>query len=868
MVLAMCASSALGQGYLVDGPKPVVYAPLPTTATRLMVLSFSGATVVLPFTFSYFGKPVTTVGVSIYGYLAIADGSAGESTNTEIPQLVVGSLPATFIAPWWDELAEGGTYRYLVSGAAPLRNIAFEWYTSQGTFQVQLYESTGQIRFVYGPTPPFNSNSASVGIQRQFGVGVVGAVCTPGCAGTDWVALANRSIDFYTPSDLQVTRTSVDDTGYAGVSYRASATIRNAGGHSAKNVTVRFYLSSDAEFSPATDAPLGDAFGASVDALSEQTVTSTVLTIPSGASPGSYFVFAQVDPANEIVETDDSNNVGSPLPMTVGSPRGDLVVATLVPPATARPGEVLSVSRTLRNAGNAAVGAFKYSWFLSDNAAVSVSDLALNVGRVASLEAKQNDTAVDQVALPSDVTPGQYWLGVCVNYDSAASMSGFGVDEISYLNDCFTPAQVTVIATESVTVLTTALDGATQFGTYGAQLQAAGGDGTYLWAVSGGSLPPGLTLSMSGELSGLAAVTGSFAFDITVASAGLTATSHLILTVGSGQLPLAIVDQTLPSAQFGRPYHATLIGVGGRAPYLWSVETAPLGLAVSANGVLEGRATERGSHALALTVRDAAGASAMRTLTLPVVSPSTLSIATNALPSAVLNRDFIQELSAVGGKAPYQWALTRFQQLPENPTGVRGPALGGFPPKFGLALENRGTGGSFLRGSPGSAGLFSLTFTVTDTAATSDTVTVLLLVTYAEGLAITTTVLPDAFVNQPYQVKLSHSGNRATVVAFTTPCVEQAAQPDEPQTCAPVDASQKLPEGLTLSADGTISGRPVGVSGTYAFLVKVADATGREDARGLSIRVQPDFAKTSSGCSVTEGTAWLALALVGLRRRR
>lgn len=872
LVLALgTTTSAFGQGYLVDGPKPVVYAPLPTTATKLMVLSFSGATVVLPFTFSFFGQPVTSVGVSIYGYLTIADGSAGESTNTEIPQVVIGSVPPTFIAPWWDELAEGGTYRYLLSGVAPLRNIAFEWSTSKGTFQVQLFESTGQIRFVYGPTPPLNSNSASVGIQRQAGIGVVGATCTPACAGVDWVSLANRSIDFYKPGDLRVSRTSVDDTGYAGVSYRASATVRNAGGHASSNVTVRFYLSGDAVFSPATDAPLGDAVIASLDALTEQTVTSSALTVPVGTVAGSYFVFAEADPANAIVETDESNNVGLPAAMTVGAPRGDLLVAAFVPPGAARPGEMLSLSRSLRNAGNAAVGSFSYSWFLSDNAAVSVSDRALGVGTVTSLAAQQNDTATDVVPLPADAKPGQYWLGLCVNYDAASSSAGFGVPEISYLNNCFTPVQVTVVSTGAVAVLTTTLESANQFGTYGAQLEATGGDGAYTWALSAGVLPAGLQLSSEGSLAGIAASPGSFAFDVTVTSAGATATQHLTLVVANGTLPIAIVDQVLPSAQFGRPYRASLVAVGGRAPYAWSVESAPAGLALASNGALEGRAADSaGSHVLAVTVRDSAGNSATRALMIQVVNPSSLSIATNALPTAVLNRDFVQELSAVGGKAPYQWSLVRFQQLPENPTQVRGPVLAGFPPKFGLSIENGGGAGSFLRGTPGLAGLYSMTFNVTDTGGTTDSVTLLFLVTYAEALAITTSVLPDAFVNQPYLVKLSHSGDRLAVVTFSTACIEQATRPDEPQTCAPVDANQKLPEGLTLADDGTISGRPMSTTGSYAFLVKVSDAAGREDTRGLSIRLQPDFSKAPSGCTVADGSGWLAAAalLLSLRRRR
>ncbi len=79
--------------------------------------------------------------------------------------------------------------------------------------------------------------------------------------------------------------------------------------------------------------------------------------------------------------------------------------------------------------------------------------------------------------------------------------------------------------------------------------------------------------------------------------------------------------------------------------------------------------------------------------------------------------------------------------------------------------------------------------------------------------------------------------------------------------------------GLVRS-DGSILGIPNAEPGTYTFLVKVADEGGRQDVRGLSIRLQPDFAasQSSGGCSSAAGLSSAALGVLAglflMRRRR
>jgi hypothetical protein len=298
---------------------------------------------------------------------------------------------------------------------------------------------------------------------------------------------------------------------------------------------------------------------------------------------------------------------------------------------------------------------------------------------------------------------------------------------------------------------------------------------------------------------------------------------------------------------------------------------SPDGLALSGDGFIEGRATESGDKTFEVEVTDSAGAKVARELKVRVVNPTTLSIGTTALVRGALRQSYLQRLVVVGGRAPYQWTVTRFQQLPQNPTEAPGAAQMGLPENFGLAIQD-GVNEDFLAGTPKQAGLFSLTLKVVDGAGTEDSVSLTLLVAYVEGLAITTTVLPDAFVNQSYAVKLSHNGGRDAMVSFSLPCIRQATRPDQ-FDCVTTDATQTLPIGLALGPDGSIIGIPNAEPGTYSFLVKVADDAGRQDVRGLSIRLRPDFAASSQsgGCASTSGLSALGFAIAGLflaRRRR
>lgn len=90
------------------------------------------------------------------------------------------------------------------------------------------------------------------------------------------------------------------------------------------------------------------------------------------------------------------------------------------------------------------------------------------------------------------------------------------------------------LANAQIRIDTTSLPAATEGTYYNVQLQASGGGGAYSWAVGAGALPDGITLGASnGLLSGTAVVPGVFPVTITVTGAGpsTAASRDFVLTV-------------------------------------------------------------------------------------------------------------------------------------------------------------------------------------------------------------------------------------------------------------------------------------------------------------------------------------------------
>jgi hypothetical protein len=103
-------------------------------------------------------------------------------------------------------------------------------------------------------------------------------------------------------------------------------------------------------------------------------------------------------------------------------------------------------------------------------------------------------------------------------------------------------------------------------------LIASGGKTPYTWTVSAGSLPPGLSLTTDGVLSGTPTTTGTFNFTVQVvdsqAPTAAVSTSAFAITINP---PLSLASIPLATGVVGGAYGQSVIAANGVQPYGYAV---------------------------------------------------------------------------------------------------------------------------------------------------------------------------------------------------------------------------------------------------------------------------------------------------------
>jgi hypothetical protein len=109
----------------------------------------------------------------------------------------------------------------------------------------------------------------------------------------------------------------------------------------------------------------------------------------------------------------------------------------------------------------------------------------------------------------------------------------------------------------------------------------------------------------------------------------------MFASIASAATALSISTAKLPAATINTPFSATLIASGGTAPYSWSVNKVPAGLAVANTGVVTGKPTAAGTYSLMFTVKDAKSKTVSKTLSLVVAKAPAVPTLTlkSSLPS-------------------------------------------------------------------------------------------------------------------------------------------------------------------------------------------------------------------------------------------
>jgi hypothetical protein len=840
----------------------VAYEPLVSGTPLTFTSTDNGFTAIpLPattpaFSVPFFDQQITTFTVGVDGYLVLGTTTAMNSTPSRVkfPSNAT-STPKNIIAPYWTNLylqssATNSNVRWTLSGNAPNRVLIVEWngvvtslYSSYSpatiSFQAQIAES-GEIAFVYGDKSGagYAYDTINAGMQNQDGtIGYNASFCANSCKHADWTV--GRRVRFTRLANLEGAAVVGPAVTYTEVDAGFSAKINNTGAVNATGVTGEVYLSqvaspSDSMVHVWTLPPADIAAGASKVYLSNS------VHVPMSVPPGIYYPVLKVDPAATVPQSGPIERVVVGAPVKIGIPGPDLQVTSVTSTTNrAAVGDSVPVSLTLANKGNLPASAH-WRVVLSFSEALSVSDRVMKEASV-PLTPGQQEVVQTSFTVPPDIRPGTYYLGVVVTVDESEGQSEIN----AFNNTARASSPLTVSA--PLAIVTESLPEAMIGGQYTFRLLWTGGDGFALWSLPNGvKLPPGLTLSPTGDISGVPSQVGTTTFRINCTSNQTqTVSTELTLKVTESGLPLSFPTSQLPTAIFELDYGANLMATGGTPPYaftLRSTETGsvlPLGLAIDSIGVITGVPRQTGSFPLTIDVTDRSGTRLTRELVLNVVASARAYVDLQELPDAVLGKQYLGHITATGGAPPYKWQALTVRRMGD----ATGPStdMDGVP---GLKLGETGD----LTGAPTLLGMYELAVRLKDSTGASAYGVVILTVRADSGLAILTRQLPAAEVGKPYNQSLVVAGGDGQL-RFT---LDSELQP--------------LPEGLTLETDGRITGTPTRVV-RQTFIVRVTDGSGRTDVRALTIDVRAAPAK-DEGCSAAGGASLLGLMVLVFALRR
>ncbi len=773
---------------------------------------------------------------------------------------------------------------------------------------------------IVGTPTTFSASAGFENPTGTLGANLI-AGCTTSCAVANFPPNAVFTIGEPNEADLSVSAVTIASftTQMDGnLSFTVNSTLRNFGRTPANNFMWRAYISRDQQLDlTATDggadqqvAEGGPNSLEAVDGgflpdggLSTVAVTASAVTTTPPAT-GEYFVLVRVDATDTVMEASEANNLGS---TTTAFVQGtDLVATSTSGPTSTGGGNPENFSISFFNRGTTPAGSVGFRILLSADQLLDASDFPLFTG-TRMVSGGETITQTVPVTIPPNAPSGQFYF--LLQLDPAST-----VTEANEANNVVaSAAKVDVRRADLVNEQVQFLDPITALSTSSARfgdpvqmkvrLRNTGGanannfrvalvlstdtslsllSDTYVCdqvvpQTAPSTVSTEVTLNCTLPMRNTANVpfrTGPyFVFGVVDSSGAVFETNKANNSLMLGPIritepgaDLAVTSITAPaSAGVGEivPVVRTLRNVGNldapqviyrffaSANDIITSDDVPLGI-VETGGMLRDFGTitlARGasetatelvrlpgtmapgtyyvgclidSEGTATTELDVSNnALASRSM---VVAPSSLRVVNTSLPDAVVGRPYTFRLSAVGEQGPSTWRID--------------PLLGGAAP----AWLRIGVNDGLLTGTPtGSNGseVVGVTVLLENAGRQSAVRLALRVLPTTTSLEISSTSLP-AVVNSSasqYQFALGAAGG---VRPYTWRL-----------------AGGTLPTGITLSADGVLSGAPRNATnGSLALNLEVRDAVGGRASRLLALRLIAPGA-------ITFRTLFIADALVG-----
>lgn len=370
-------------------------------------------------------------------------------------------------------------------------------------------------------------------------------------------------------------------------------------------------------------------------------------------------------------------------------------------------------------------------------------------------------------------------------------------------------AQFTLTVREAPAVPTIAYTGSTlpkgTVGTaYSASVATATGAENITYALKEGStLPRGLTLSEAGAIGGTPEEAVSAAkFTVTASAAGAqSADAQFTLTIEDiPAVPeISFKATSLPDGTVGAQYLASVATATGAARIKYTLKAGsslPEGLALSETGTISGTpaaAAEGAKFTVTASADGAKSVDAEFTLTIKPAPVPEIAYTGSTLPDGTVGTAYSTSVATATGAENIKYALKDGSTLPK-----------------GLTLSEEGT----ISGTPETAAA-EAKFTVVASAAGAESAEAQFTLTVKEKpvvpeIVYNSTSLPDGTVGTAYEASVA-TATGAENITYA------------------LKAGNSLPAGLSLAADGTISGTPETAVANAMFTV-TASAAGAESA--------------------------------------
>jgi hypothetical protein len=284
--------------------------------------------------------------------------------------------------------------------------------------------------------------------------------------------------------------------------------------------------------------------------------------------------------------------------------------------------------------------------------------------------------------------------------------------------------------------------------------------------------------------------------------------------------PLKVTCAT-STGTYNAPYSSSIVATGGFSPYTFSITAGalPTGLTLNpSSGAIAGTITAFGTFSYTVKVVDGASGSAQSTGTSScgiTVAPPPISSTCAAITAVQGSSIGSIQLSASGGTGTgYSFLAT------------------GLP--SGITLTSAGV----LSGTPTVSGKFPYTVTITDSGGNKGTLSCSVTVSTAPAANCVSITATQGIPITP--VTLTGTGGSGGFYTFS---------------------ATGLPNGLTISQSGTISGTPL-ANGTFSYTVTITDNAGHKGTSNCSVTVTPP--SITSSCVSISAIQNVAIAPVTL----